>query len=473
LGICTSQFQYLADKHAPAAPEISETLAKLQIPPELTHSSTKSASTVPLPRRGVTDASHQIALLIRDGRRVAQQLASIAEPSKTSLSSRETFSRLSNTATSMSTAALEQDFTVEGKKGSLACPFSTAPPQKNADQADDGAGEEGLPDPTPHQSTDPICAAMFEEATSQPAPSAANKCPIRYLDKHSPEEIANYVKTHKHELPRSHTVCVGRYQRSEDQIRKLDAKYGNIVSMIESLSQLHKPMLPVSEEREEDEVDMDASKQRVEDWAQGVSASAAEFSPLPEYTSGNDESETQAREEPGEDQARESHFDRPLKEVRVGESPSRPWGISVPVYEPNGLGLGDAPLSPPPAPVLMPTQLSNGAVPKTPEKRPGKCPFDHTKLGAMGGLGLPPQHARDGASDVSRKPATEGLFATTEKQHQTDNRAPPPLQAQPAFINPPKYSNGTPQMVFTGPVFIGYPMDQALQFMQAFQAQQR
>lgn len=473
------QFQYLADKHAPAAPEISETLAKLQIPPELAQSPVKSANTVPLPRRRVVDASHQIALLIRDGRRVAHQLASIAEPSKTSLSGRETFSRLSNTATSMSTAALEQDFTVEGKKGSLACPFSTLP-QKNADAADDGVVEGAAPDPTPHQSTDPICAAMLEEATSQPAPSGANnKCPIRFLDKHSPEEIAHYVKTHKHELPRSHAVCVGRYQKSEDQIRKLDAKYGNIVSMIEGLSQLHKPMLPVSEEREHDEVDRDASNERVENWAQEVSANAAEFSPSPESPHGIEGSETQHDEVILDDQERESHFDRPLKEVRVGESPSRPWGISVPIYEPNEHGHNQAPLSPPPAPVLMPTRVANMVNPMTPEKRTGKCPFDHTKLAAMGGLGLVRPNIGDKVSEASHKPPTERPY-TPQKQRPHDNQAATPAQPQPqpqpAFIHPSqvaKTPNGNPQMVFTGPVFIGYPMDQAIQFMQAFQGQQQ
>ncbi|CRK12934.1 hypothetical protein BN1723_017316, partial [Verticillium longisporum] len=94
---------------------------------------------------------------------------------------------------------------------------------------------------------------MLEEATSQQAQSSGNaaKCPIRYLDQHSPEEIAHYVETHKHELPRSHEVCVRRYQRSEDQIRKLDAKYGNLVSMVQCLSTLHKPMLPTSQMQEE------------------------------------------------------------------------------------------------------------------------------------------------------------------------------------------------------------------------------
>lgn len=38
-------------------------------------------------------------------------------------------------------------------------------------------------------------------------------------------------------------------------------------------------------------------------------------------------------EHDNDEEARKSHFDRPLKEIRVGESPSRPWGISVPFAE--------------------------------------------------------------------------------------------------------------------------------------------
>jgi hypothetical protein len=52
-------------------------------------------------------------------------------------------------------------------------------------------------------------------------------------------------------------------------------------------------------------------------------------------------------------------------------------------------------------------------------------------------------------------------------------RAPSPSPPQqPAFINPDvaKLGSGAgPQMVFTGPVFIGYPMEQAIQFMQHLQ----
>ncbi|TDZ25905.1 hypothetical protein Cob_v000945 [Colletotrichum orbiculare MAFF 240422] len=497
------QYQYLADKHAPAAPEISEVLAKLQLPPELANPALEEATqSVPLPKRNKLDTRNQIALLIRDGRRVAQQLSSIGETSKTSDSSRQTSSRQAETGTSMSTV-LEQDFTIEGKKGHLECPFS-------ASKADGTAGEtqgaeNGTHDPTPHHSADPICVAMLEESTSQPAVHGSPaKCPIRYLDQHSPEEIAHYVETHKHELPRSHEVCVRRYQKNETQIKKLDAKYGNLVNMIQGLSALHQPMLP-SSQIEQEEIDR-ASNERVQNWAKAVTA-----------TGSDDADQTQPEPEDAEEN-RQSHFDRPLKEVRVGESPSRPWGISVPVYDSNGLDDQERPMSPPPAPVFMPSSSDDA---EKPPAKTGKCPFDHTKMAAMAAAReeprpLPPpapltaKETNDNASPpktggkcpfdhaqlaamglASPTPNTgEQTFVhpapapspspvelpSTPVKPQVAHSPPPP---QPAFINPPMdankhfNTNGAPQMVFTGPVFIGYPIEQAIQFMQHFQGQGR
>lgn len=454
---------------------------------------------MPLPNRKKLDTRNQIALIIRDGRRVAQQLSSIGETSKTSDSSRQTSSREAETGTSMSTV-LEQDFTIEGKKGPLECPFS-AKKAEDPDGGDAQSAANGSQDPTPHHSADPICAAMLEESTSQPAPNGSPaKCPIRYLDQHSPEEIAHYVETHKHELPRSHEVCVRRYQKNEVQIKKLDAKYGNLVNMIQGLSALHQPMLP-SSEQEQEEIER-ASNERVQNWAKAVTATASD-----------DADQSQPVPEDAEE-ARQSHFDRPLKEVRVGESPSRPWGISVPVYEPNDMGEEDRPLSPPPAPVFMP---SGSDAEETPPKR-GKCPFDHTKMAAMSAarevphpLSPPPAPTLmpNGASDNASPPKTggkcpfdhtklaamgltsptpntgEGTFVhpdpspvelpSTPVKPQPVHSPPPP---QPAFINPPLDDNkqfvpgGMPQMVFTGPVFIGYPIEQAIQFMQHFQGRQ-
>ena len=454
---CVAQFQYLADKYAPAAPEIAETLSKLHLPP---HASSGPSSSVPLPNRGIHPPQHQVAVFIRDGRRAASQLASLGEASKTTGSTRGTLSQTSREETSMSTA-LEHDFTVEGKRGDLRCPFSKAAMKDELPDVDeqDRNAQSGHDSQSP--SSDPICAAMDELSVSQPAAAngstGGSKCPIRYMDKHSPEEIAHYVETHKHELPRSHEVCVRRYQRSEEQIRKLDSKYGNLVSMIEGLSQLHQPMLPESGENgvngaepEENQVPSNGgghSNERVENWAQDVSATP----------------DLENHQGASQDDDRESRFDRPLKEIRVGESPSRPWGISVPLYDAHG-NHDDRPLSPPPAPVHMP-QDGHGSRP--PGKGPSKCPIDHTKFAALGGMpGLSSGEALRPHAATQAQPAKSPLQSPF-----TSAQQPP---APPAFVNPDmtKATGGAPQMVFTGPVFIGYPMEQAIQFLNQYRESQ-
>ena len=301
---------------------------------------------------------------------------------------------------------------------------------------------------------------MYDESTSQHARtnvSSAGKCPIRYMDKHSPEEIAHYVETHKHELPRSHEICLRRYQRDEGQVKKIDSKYGDMASMIEGLGQLHQPMLPEADEATRPDDEAQPSNERVENWAQEVSVN-----------SDPDDEHTSTQEADGD---RQSHFDRPLKEVRVGESPSRPWGISVPIYEPLGQ-YDEQPLSPPPAPVRMPSPVRSARSARTSTKKiPGKCPFDHTKLAAFKGMGMVSpvrDHHQDSATlDDPEKPPYSPVKETTPP-------SPPPhepaIPQQPAFINPDmiKGAGNTPQMIFTGPVFIGYPMDQAIQFMNQY-----
>lgn len=474
------QYQLLADKYAPAAPHIAETLAKLQLP---TSPSLTSSNHVPLPRRHQSDSSQaELALFIREGKKVAQQLAMLTDASKASVSSRQTSS---TNMTSQSTV-LEKDFTVEGKKGHLGCPFS--PMNKATPSPDevvvDGTGENQNPAPA-HQPEDPMCAAMLAESTSAPAPNAsASKCPIRYMDKHSPAEIAHYVETHKHELPRSHEVCLRRNQKNEEQIRKLDAKYGNIVSMIEDLSHLHAPMLPSSgdpnqEGRPAAEAD-GLSNRRVCDWAQDVSASVADG--LADGLADEADKDGEDYNVPTAEEylERTSRFDRPLKEVRVGESPSRPWGISVP-FPP------DAPVersaSPPPAPVRMPSPGPGPErTPKALAAGPSKCPFDHTKMRLDGpGLAEFPKMEETGGppQPIPHRPAaSQSLPAPLKHTQPLPPDSPPPSQ-QPAFINMVGASKegaaggNIPQMVFNGPVFIGYPIEDALRFMQQFQGQSR
>jgi hypothetical protein len=405
--------------------------------------------------------------------------------SRGSASSKEDFSGTTGTEnmTSLSTV-LEQDFTVEGRKGQLECPFSSkkeAVPDSNqqpvVEEAVDGPRIE---DPTPHHSTDPICAAMYEESVSAPAPAAADalaKCPIRFMDKHSPDEIAHYVETHKHELPRSHEVCIRRYQKNEEHIRKLDAKYGNLVNMIQDLSHLHKPMMPGEAQPGEEhgpEADQ-ASHKRVENWANGVSASEAE------------DPDSLEAERPAEADDRESHFDRPLRDVRVGESPSRPWGISVPVHAAAGAQNGDhiRAVSPPPVPVRMPSPgpATAAAVEEATTPAPRRCPFDHTKMGqfASSFTHADPLPIHQKPAQM-RSPLPDRAFDTPMP---VKGRGQPPTTSfQPTFINPslPRHDTNTkegnkttapppPQMVFniSGPVFIGYPVEQAMQFMQTWQ----
>jgi hypothetical protein len=447
------KLQYLADKYAPATPEVTETLARLQLPP---HTSVDDTSAVPLPRRGSPSprSQHQVALVIRDGRRVASRLTSLGEASKTTGSTRDTYSRTSNDDESSMSTALEQDFTVEGKRGNLQCPFSA--PRLGKGEPSDGPDDAHEPqqDETSHPSGDPICAAMNEGSTCQTHATTAaggSKCPIRFMDQHSPEEIARYVETHKHELPRSHEVCLRRYQHNENEVRKLDSKYGNMVSMIEGLGQLHQPMLPEEEQdrpRRQSEVDR-ASNERVHNWAKAVTATT------------DPKEDQEAAVEVQEGAEREGHFDRPFKEIRVGESPSRPWGISVPIYEPAD-HEGQLPFSPPPAPVRMPSPAQSA---QTPVNTGGKCPFDHTKLQGLMGVTSPPKP--ETKSPVTPQPVQETSFAPLK-----DESHPQPSHlGQPAFLSPEMTkgpSAGGPQMVFTGPVFIGYPVDQALQILNQY-----
>ncbi|KAK4174960.1 hypothetical protein QBC36DRAFT_291925 [Triangularia setosa] len=464
------QFQYLADKYA--VPDVSETLAKIQIPPDL-HLLATATSAVPLPKRGLEgNNQHQIALLIREGRKAAQQLSvNMNHTVQFTRSGQDTPLSPGMEGSTVASTVLEKDFTVRGRKGSLACPFSTKLNQngvtrghhaQRVDGFQDLAGGAGA-DPTPHKSTDPICAAMLEDAVPSPTTAAAaSKCPIRFLDKHSPEEIAHYVETHKHEIPRSHEVCVRRYQRNEEQIRKLDAKYGNLVSMVEDLSHLHRPMLPPTADNDKANVYSTSSNKRVEDWAQTIVAAGPgirdnEMPPTPH----------------DEDDARENRFDRNFREVRVGESPSRPWGVPVPI--PVSFRPQDIPpaRSSSPVPPIRPETAAIAAhivAPSSDVKLEAKkCPFDHTKMGLQSQL--KPDHPTGGTNfNTSSSPL---------KNHQELPSSPP----QPTFVNLPesvqpspptagdKGGGWPPQIVynFNGPVFIGYPVEQAMQFMQQWQ----
>jgi hypothetical protein len=273
---------------------------------------------------------------------------------------------------------LEHDFTTPGKIGNLECPFAKMAPN-------------GLP-ATPN-SHDPIAAEFHSDEKSVTSAGGLGKCPIRFLDKHSPEEVAQYFENHKHEIPRSHEVCVRRYQKNEDSVRALDAKYGNLVNMIQGLGVKHKQYLPHGNEETN-------SNGAVERWADGVSSKAE----LPQQ---------EQHEEP-----RLSNFERPLRDVRVGESPSRPWGISVPVDKA--------------IPASAMASEGNQTQQPTTSASPPSGPTQS----------LPPQN-------MHTKP--EQATATKESAKREEPSSAPP-----------------PQIIFNGPVFFGYSAEDVAKLLSNF-----
>lgn len=278
------------------------------------------------------------------------------------------------------------------------CPF-TAMAHLGESFANNNANASDLQRPGPLPTPPPVGEHYVKKSASQhsskvspptSATGSASKCPIRMLDERSPEEVAQYFETHKHEVPRSHAICVKRYQSNAQSIRQLNAKYGNLVNMLQGLGNKHQPLLPRHEETAE-HVEMDRkSVEKVEKWAGNV-----------DETTG--EAEAQHSTSLPDTDERQGHFDRPLKEIRVGESPSRPWGIPM---------LGAEPL-----------KLNMDGVEGSQEQSQGK----------------------DDQSTSHPQPQT--------KQGRSDDRRGP-------------HKDDKAEFVFTGPVFIGYSAEQAADLIQ-------
>ncbi|KAL4897416.1 hypothetical protein BDV59DRAFT_44436 [Aspergillus ambiguus] len=345
-------------------------------------------------------------------------------------------------------APLEKDFTTKGTtQGRLRCPFAKPPAGKPSENgASPGTGSL---DPAPngdacgHEDLDPIKAEKSDRRSSR-APSARTsttqcpvaRCPIRYLDKHSPEEVAEYVERHKHEIPRSHAICVQRYQRDSSSMRQLDAKYGSLINMIRGLSVKHQAFLP--NRGNSDVPGSSTSAERVEKWAEEVG-----------LKSDTQPSIKEEEEEESDEEGRKGHFDRPLREVRVGESPSRPWGIPVPIPPP--VSAPHSPVAPVPAAVGIssmpsrhhPSGENAGAAPK------GRCPFGH---GAAAGA-APPGHA---------EPETE----TVRDPHPADDAVEHEAERQPGEDSPKHPPHPPANIVFNGPVFFGFSPEHTAAFLQ-------
>lgn len=302
-----------------------------------------------------------------------------------------------------------------------------------------------------------ICGFDANDPTSGPASveGSAPLCPIRFLDQHSPEEVAQYFEKHKHELPRSHEICVKRYQSNEASIKELDAKYGSLVTMIQGLGQVHQPMLPETpdDELEDDENAEPDSKDRVQRWATTVAGSLNGIEDIAKAVEDPEEAE---------EEERQPHFDRDLKDVRVGESPSRPWGITVPDVMGDGItAKSDHTASPRETPV--PPQIAD-----SPAKPQGKCPFDHTKMkGMMGAMpGMPSMHNLMPPTPNSKPAEPDSMQAETGHVSPPRVSTMPQAETKPIGPLPTATTPPPPQMVFHGPVFFGYSMEQTMAMLQ-------
>lgn len=228
-------------------------------------------------------------------------------------------------------------------------------------------------------------------------------------------------------------------------MRQMDAKYGSLVNMIQGLGVKHKALLPTSEQNGS----TSSPDERVEKWAEDVSSK----SPHPASLSTVDEEDAAEESPPADRAGRFERPERPLREVRVGESPSRPWGIPVPVSHQT-----QSEMNSPVAPVVSkdatdtPKVTESDAlqpqdVSPTPARPRGKCPFDHKALMQQPSPGkeAPP------TVDVSNAPAPPSGAGGGIPRTETTSEE-----------NKPKPS----QMVFNGPVFFGYSAEDAAALMQ-------
>lgn len=170
----------------------------------------------------------------------------------------------------------------------------------------------------------------------------------------------------------------------------------------------HQSLLPATEELEqEQEQDEQASQKKIERWASDVREVPASQAVAGMGAAAEGDARADVVEKEEEDE-REGRFERSLKEIRVGESSSRPWGISLPL-----------------AADVHPDSLRR----------------------IVGDRG----HSTGGQRDESKE---------------TISMAPLP-DIQPNKASTTGQEDGK-RMVFTGPVFIGYSGEQAAALLQRF-----
>lgn len=368
-------------------------------------------------------------------------------------------SALSNANPGVS-GSLEQNFTTNGTQGSLHCPFSNPNKTMSNNGMHDSSSKMHNGTVCGHEDLDPVKAELSDKPLSQTASAASSggrcpvaRCPIRYMNQHAPEEIAEFVERHKNEIPRSHAVCVQRYQKDAMSMRKLDAKYGGLISMVQGLGEKHQAFLPGQAPNGDRAASNSFGAVSPSDWTEDANARDSVQAGAPEKT------------DDAEEEHRESHFDRPLREIRVGESPSRPWGIHVPPnYQPS-TSAPQSPRSPTAAlPASAVAQQANN-VEKTPIEgsttkpaRTGRCPFGYDA-------------AQDDKKDKNPLEAEEAK-ATNIPKGPGDDAVPRDDNGNDNDNDHDKSSNANARsasadVVFNGPVFFGYTAEQTAAFLRA------
>ena len=305
-----------------------------------------------------------------------------------------------------------------------------------------------------------IPTAKVDHDSPPPSATSVSNCPIRFLSHTSPEVVAEFFKNHKHELPKSHEDCVKRHQTNTESIRELDAKYVNLVSMIQGLGEKHQPLLP--DMRGDGE-----SLGKVQEWAAGLKQDQEEMEP-----------EEAAEAYPhGEERGRfETQVAAQLKEIRLGESPTRPWGVHVPasalsssssktpsvISKRNSQQIGILT----PSPVIQPSK-SNSKAPSNCGSQTSHVPSNtffcpHKTCRTSAALTI----EFDNFAELARHYLAEH-DDTTEDDRQR-HQPPNPKPEEPA---PPKQGSTTtspPSVYFTGPIFIGYSAQEAMEISRQF-----
>ncbi|KAG9842563.1 hypothetical protein KCU84_g21008, partial [Aureobasidium melanogenum] len=234
--------------------------------------------------------------------------------------------------------------------------------------------------------------------------------------------------------------------------------------MIQGLGQKHVSLLPenLGDEHYEVEQDFDederASHEKIRKWASTV------------YTGPDAPAEEKKDEEETEDE-RLPRFDRPLRDVRLGESPSRPWGIQVPIEAQDRRHSVSSSV----AAAAKPETLQAPLEAQT-ERPKGKCPFGFDQQKPLGQDKEDKLVDKSIAEPIQEQPAVHNVGDVETKptfiqQAQFEASIEKNVGGQPVFIKtePREQKKEAAPMVFTGPVFIGYSVQEAMTVLQSMQ----